>query len=100
MLGQIKKFIIVAAIGGLIYFLLSYHLVFFGREVKLLPKSVMTMNETFVNVEFDDLTTPKVFLRQNPDSRRDGIGPMLVERELITDDELSKVESELDAEQE
>lgn len=100
MLGQIKKLIILAIVGGIMYFLLSYHIVFFGKEVELLPKAELSLEETFVNVAFDDLTTPKVFFRQNPNSRRDGIGDLIVERGLISDEELYQIEAQLDQEEE
>ncbi len=95
MVQQIKKYIIFAVIGAAFYFMLSYHFVFFGRTVKFLPKAELSMSETFVNVSLDELTTPLVFLRQNPEAHRDGVGELMVEMEVITDEELSKIEDKL-----
>lgn len=99
MVEQIKKYIIFAVIGAVFYFLLSYHFVIFGRTVKLLEKEELSMTETFVNVAIDELTTPLVILRQHPETRRDGLGELMVEMEVITETELYNLEARLDQEE-
>lgn len=99
MLQTIWKYILIAAVCGICYFFLAYHILLFGREPVILKKSELTLSETFVNIKVDDLVSPKDILEDHPESRRDGMGEVLVERGILTYDELAVIEEELEAQQ-
>ena len=83
-MGFIKKAIIVVILGGILYILLSYHFIFFGRSVELLPKSERTLKYTIYNTTG---RTPESILKVEP-LYIDGIGELLVKRGLMTKEKL------------
>lgn len=83
-MGFIKKAIIVVILGGILYFLLSYHFIFFGRQLKLLKKSERTLEYTIYNTSG---RTPESILKVEP-LYRDGIGELLVEMGVMTKEKL------------
>ncbi len=101
MLQTLKKYIILAAIAGIVYYLLSHHLIFFGRDLKILPKTSLTFENTFYNIgdikeaQFRDLES---IFRKNPDLREAGLGSLLVDMGIITQDELFELEQKIDSE--
>jgi hypothetical protein len=80
----IKKAIIVVILGGILYFLLSYHFIFFGRTVKLLKKSERTLSYTIYNTTG---RTPESILKVEP-LYRAGIGELLVDMGVMTKEKL------------
>lgn len=83
-MGFIKKLVIVVILGGILYFLLSYHFILFGRQVKLLKKSERTLKYTIYNTTG---RTPESILKVEP-LYRDGIGELLVEMGIMTKEKL------------
>ena len=94
---RIKHFIMLALVAGLIYGLLSQHFFFYGRQFKVQPKAELTFNYTFVNVEPTELRTPYKMLKDEG-LREAGIGDVMVEFEIITDDQLGAIEDRIDSE--
>jgi len=98
---RIINFLIFAIICGAIYGLLSYHIVFYfegaHKEVRTLKKSSMTLEDTFVNVRPTEFRTPKKML-ENDQLRQDGIGDVLVELEIITQETKDNLERAIEAE--
>ena len=98
MLKEIRKYLILAAIGGAFYGLLSYHFIYFDwNDIELLKKEKLTLSNTFVNVgdiEHDEFRGPKYFLKDDV-LREAGIGDLFVERGILT--EQRRYQLELDA---
>jgi hypothetical protein len=95
MASRLKQYLLIAAAGAALYFLLTHHIVFHGEEanfvknVYLLKKSKLDLHETFVSLNQkspDAIMNVKV-LREN------GIGELMVEIGMITDDERRRLES-------
>jgi len=98
MLGEIKKYLIIAVIGGALYGLLSYHFLYFGKmDVVPLKKVKLTLEETFVdigdiaNAEFRG---PEYFLEVD-DLREAGIGEVFVDKGIITEEQRYQMELEI-----
>ncbi|MBF0225673.1 MAG: hypothetical protein HQK76_09490 [Desulfobacterales bacterium] len=51
---RLKSYVIWLVIGGIVYFFLSQHIFLFGKNVKLLKKSRLTFENTFINVDEDN----------------------------------------------
>lgn len=94
MMKRIKQLIALAIVGGIVYGMLSYHIVFHGSQVELLPKSAYTLDNTFVNVKPTEFRTPENILR-NDALRNDGIGQVMVDFGVITQDQLRKIEDKI-----
>jgi len=81
MLQRIRNFLIIVAIVGIFYFLLSNHVLFYSvTSFELLKKSEPSFKYTFVSLR---AVNPEKLLR-NDTLRADGIGELLVERGLLT----------------
>ncbi len=96
MWSRIKGYLLLAAAGAAIYFLLSFHIIFYGHEasvvqnIYLLKKSKPNLHYTFFSLH-----------QKKPDSvmkiktlREDGIGDLLVEIGLLTVEEKHRLESQ------
>ncbi|MFP4423452.1 MAG: hypothetical protein ACLFRG_23215, partial [Desulfococcaceae bacterium] len=97
MVQQIKKFIFIALIGYIIYWLLAHHIILFGREPNILKKEELTFTHTFYNIknekELKYIGLEAVLV--NEDLYYAGIGDLLVDQGWVTREELRKVEREL-----
>ena len=95
---RIKQLIFIGLVGCAIYFLLAYHFVFFGKEVEFLKKEKLVLDHTFYSpgdrkeIEYKGLDS----IIANEDLRRAGIGELLVERGLVTEEELREAEDKVD----
>jgi hypothetical protein len=78
-----KKVFLWGAIAGVLYFLLSYHIIFIGRSVKLLKKSGLTLENTFFSTQGK---TNKQILAVDA-LREQGIADLLVEAGRMTEEE-------------
>lgn len=90
----IKKVILLAIVAGIVYGLMSYHIVFYGTKITLLPKSTHTLEWTFVNVKPTEFRTPQEILGEDV-LREDGIGYVMVEFGIITEEQRIKIEEEI-----
>jgi len=75
-----KKIFLWGILGGALYFLLSYHVIFDGLHVTLLQKSKRDLNYTFFSIQGKD---PRKILGID-ELREDGIADVLVERGKIS----------------
>ncbi|MBN2062382.1 MAG: hypothetical protein JW882_18415 [Deltaproteobacteria bacterium] len=90
----LKKIIIFGIIAAVIYFLISYHYIMNGMNVKPLKKSIRTLKYTVYNVKGKD---PERILKIK-ELREDGIGELLVEMGIISEDELESLEEKIEEE--
>ena len=95
---RIKQLICMGLVGCAVYFLLAYHFIFFGREVEFLKKEKLVLDHTFYSpgdrkeIAYKGLDS----IIANEDLRRAGIGPLLIERGLVTEEELQEAEDAVD----
>jgi hypothetical protein len=94
MLKTLKKYMLWAIIGGAFYFLMSYHIVFHGREVHLLEKATLSLEYTFFSLKDKKMSN----IMKIDALRQDGIGDLLVELGLMTDEEKFAWEQKFEAE--
>ncbi len=87
---RIKQYLIYALIIALGYFVLSYHFIYFGRSFKLLKKSRLNLNYTFYSL---DNKSPETVLKVD-ELRKDGIGQLMLELGLISEEKLEELEAE------
>ena len=78
-----KKIFYWALAVGVAYFLLSYHIIFFGKRPRLLKKSQLTLNYTFFSVQ----SKPNKKIMAIDDLREDGIADLLVEEGRMSEEE-------------
>ena len=88
----LKKLLFWAIIGGIIYFFLSYHIIYINKNVKLLKKSELTLEYTFYSAE---LKTDKTVLSIDA-LREDGIGDLLVEMGRLSEEEMKSLVEEIE----
>jgi len=95
---RIKQLIFMGVIGYVIYFLLGHHIVFFGRDVEILKKEKLVLDHTFYSpgdqkeIRYKGLDS----IIANEDLRRAGIGELLVEKGLVSQEELRRAEDKVD----
>jgi hypothetical protein len=88
---RLKQYLLIAAAAALLWFVLGNHFVFKGNSVHLLKKSTLDLHDTFVSL---DNKRPESIMR-NERLRDAGIGELMVELEIITEDEKSRIEDKL-----
>jgi hypothetical protein len=94
MLKVIRKWLIIIALVGVAYGMMSNHIIFKGTNFKLLPKSELTFEYTFYSLSEKE---PEEVLRIEP-LRYAGIGYVMVDFGMITEDELLRIEEQIDSE--
>jgi len=85
----LKKYLMWAALGAVLYFFLSYHIIFFevSSTPRLLKKSELTLKYTFFSTKGKKARN----IMAVDELRWDGIGELLVEEGLMTEAELEKI---------
>jgi len=92
----IKRYLIWVVLAGILFFLLSYHIILINNSVKLLKKSSLSLNYTFFNAKGK---RPHKILSIDI-LRDDGIGDILVEMGIISEEELERLTEKYDEENE
>ena len=96
MWSRIKGYLLVALAGAAVYFLLSNHIIFYGRgasmvqSVYLLEKTHLNLHHTFFSLH---QKKPEAIMKIKQ-LREAGIGDLLVELGLLTGPEKSRLESQ------
>lgn len=91
-----KKILTIAIICAIGYVFLGYHYIIVDKSVKMLKKSELTLKYTFFNT--DGKKPEKVM--SIPELWDDGIGELLMEEGVISEEELEKFRIEKEAEEE
>jgi len=88
MFKKIISYILLVFLGAAGYFLLNYHFVFSGTTVKLLNKSKITSEYTFINISSKSVES----LMRIDTLREAGIGNVLVEMGRLSVEEREVME--------
>ena len=80
-----------------IYFMLANHILIYGRTVTTLPKSELTLVETFVNITPSDFRPALTILREHPNIYYAGAGEIMRDLGLITEQELISIQNTFNA---
>jgi hypothetical protein len=95
MWSRIKLYLLMAAAGAALYFLLSHHVILYGHEasviqsVYLLKKSKFNLHYTFFSLH---QKKPEAVMKIKP-LRENGIGDLLVQLGLLSAQEKTRLES-------
>lgn len=89
MLKRLKQYLLIGLAIAAVYFLLSRHIVFLGTDFFLLEKQEMTLEYTFFSLKDKKANS---IMKIDP-LREAGIGNILVQLQIITDEERSKLEN-------
>jgi hypothetical protein len=91
---RIKQYLIWAVLAFAFYFLLDHHFIYYQHHVRLLKKMKPSLEYTFFSLE-----------NKNPDKilaidllRWDGVGELMVEYDLVSEDRRWELESKYDLE--
>lgn len=95
MWSRIKGYLLIAAAGASVYFLLNNHIIFYGQEasviqnVYLLKKTKLNLHHTFFSLH---QKKPDAVMKIKP-LREAGMGGLLVELGLLTEQDKSRLET-------
>lgn len=93
---RIKQYLLWAAAGALLYFFLSYHVIYSHKSFYLLDKGEKTLEYTFYS--FDN-KKPEQILKVD-DLRYDGVGDLMVELGMISEEDMLDLVNQYDVEDE
>lgn len=96
MLKTIRNYILIAILAYGVYFVLDHHFIIDGKDFYLLKKSELVLSYTFFNIKDRKIES----IMEIDDLRNDGIGDLLVELGMITEENKNKLEAKFDAEDE
>ena len=88
---RLKQYGLIAVTAALIWFVLDNHFVFCGHNVRLLKKETLNLHDTFISL---DNKKPESVMR-NDRLREAGIGEVMVELGLLSEEEKSQLESKI-----
>jgi len=92
----VKKILIVAIIAAVLYFLLGYHYVYLGgKSVKMLKKTEYTLKYTF----FSTMKKSTQSMLSIPELWNAGIGELLLNEGVITENEYEKYRLKMEGEE-
>ena len=89
---RLKQYALIAAAAALLWFVMDNHFIIDKHRVRLLKKSTLDFHDTFVSL---DNKRPESII-QNDRLREAGIGDLMVELGIITEDERSQWVSKYD----
>jgi hypothetical protein len=89
MLKRLKQYIFIGLAIAAVYFLLSQHIIMHGKEFFLLEKKEKTLEYTFFSIQ----DKKAAIIMQIDPLRRAGIGNILVDLQIITDEERYRLEN-------
>ena len=92
---KIKKYLLYAVLAAGLYFLLAYHFIYCGgTTIKLIKKAEPNLHYTFYSIENK---RPETIMAID-DLRENGIGDILVEMNMLTEEEKQELEWEYETE--
>ena len=95
MVQTIKKYLLYAALIGLVYLMLANHFIYIGgKDFRVLKKETLNLKYTFFSVQNKK---PESIIKID-DLRWAGIGEVLYEEDLITKDEQMRLEHKFEYE--
>ena len=86
---RLKQYLLIALAAVAVYFILDNHFVFKANRVYLLQKTTLNLHDTFVSL---DNKRPETIM-ENEDLRDAGIGDLMVELEMLTEERKQQLES-------
>ena len=86
---RLKQYFLIALAATALYFVLDNHFVIKKNQVYLLQKTSLNLHDTFVSL---DNKRPETVMKSD-DLRDAGIGDLLVELGMLTDEKKSQLES-------
>jgi hypothetical protein len=89
MLKRLKQYFFIGLAIAVVYFLLSQHIIIHGKNFFFLKKQEMTLEYTFFSIQ----EKKAAYIMQIAPLRKAGIGNILVELQIITDEERYKLEN-------
>ena len=95
MVSRLKQYLLIGAVGAVLYFLMSTHIIFYGSEanfvknIYFLKKPKLNLHYTFVSL---NQLSPESIMKIKP-LREDGIGELLVDIGVLSAAERSRLES-------
>ena len=89
MLQRLKQYALIAAAGFLLWGIMANHFIFEGHHIHLLKKTELNLHDTFISLH----NKKPAVLMKNDRLREAGIGDLLVELGLLTEDEKFRLES-------
>jgi hypothetical protein len=95
MVSRLKQYLLIGAVGAVLYFMMSTHIIFYGseanfvRNIYFLKKPKLNLHYTFVSL---NQLSPESIMKIKP-LREDGIGELLVEIGMLSAAERSRLES-------
>jgi hypothetical protein len=89
MMQRLKQYLLIALAAAALYFVMDNHFVMKKNRFYLLQKTSLNLNDTFVSL---DNKRPETIM-ENDDLRDAGIGDLMVELGMLTDEKKSQLES-------
>jgi hypothetical protein len=89
-----KRVLFWGVVGGILYFFLSFHIIYIDKSIKLLKKSGLTLEYTFYSA---NLKNNRTILSVDA-LREDGIGDLLVEMGRISEEEMQSLVDRIEEE--
>ena len=89
---RLKRYALIAAAAALLWFVVDNHFIMYGSDIHLLKKEERNLHDTFVSL---NNKRPATVLK-NDRLREAGIGELMVDFGMLSEEELSRLESKLD----
>ncbi len=86
---RLKQYLLIGLAAAALLFLLDNHFVFYGRQVHLMKKMSLDLHDTFVSL---NNKRPETVLK-NDRLREAGIGDLMVELGMLSEDKKDRLES-------